>query len=209
MTFPTSRPRRKARDEVTFRLDEGDDVRRDPESGSRERRVPRSFALSIPSSSVSAPPIRQRTNDSPPALTLKWSRDATASSPTRSAPSGQTRAMTSASASLDHTGTLSPSGPNSGSAATSPATHSPKISTSTACPTAAPGGQVRVGDRPADRVAVAPARDAPDEPSADAHGLRAERHRRGIGQRRDSTAARRLAPRPGARRARRIRPCRA
>ena len=48
------------------------------------------------------------------------------------------------------------------------------------------GGQVRVGDRALDRVAVAAARDPADEPVADAHGLGAERHRARIVERRGS-----------------------
>ena len=44
------------------------------------------------------------------------------------------------------------------------------------------GGQVRVRDRRADRVAVAAARHAADERVADADGLRAERDRAGVGE---------------------------
>ena len=58
--------------------------------------------------------------------------------------------------------TRSPLGSNSGSRATSPATHSPKMSTSTARADLELARQVGVGDRALDRVAVAAARDAPE-----------------------------------------------
>ena len=135
----------------------------------------------MPSSSVSLPPMRS-TNVSPPAATLKlWfvipppsgSTDSTA----RSGPTiRRTRARRSCA-------DAAPAGSNSGSAATSPATHSPKISTSTGCPGShASGGQIGVGDRALDRVAVAAARDAASDGAVDAHGLRAERDGARVGE---------------------------
>ena len=94
-----------------------------PERARRASDASCSTARSIPSSSVSLPPIRS-TNDSPPATTLKlWFVIPPPSGSTESTPSGQTRSTTSASLASSITlESVLRLGSNSGSAATSPAT---------------------------------------------------------------------------------------
>ena len=97
----------------------------------------------------------------------------------------------------------SPAGSKSGSAATSPATHSPKISTSTGWPgSARSAGHVGVRDRALDRVAVAAARHPADELAVDPHRLGAERDRARVVEDEAGEPPLRLAARRAARRGR-------
>ena len=202
-----------------------DEPRHEPALGLDERRRPRdrcraaaaarvaasSTARSIPRRSVSLPATRS-TNDSPSTVDLQVVvRDAAAEDlDTRDvAGPGQTRSTARRRSSLAHARIRSPRGSKSGSSATTPATHSPKISTATSVPTSCSAGQVRVGDRRLDRVAVAAARHAPDELAADAHRLGAERDRSRVGEREAAQAALGLAAPRRAPRGRRSRPCRA
>ena len=153
----------EARDEVALRLDEGDDLRPDPECrrgqrGRRARPGGRSRAARCRCRRSAA-----RTSRRPTATLKLWF--------VIPPPSGSTELDAAGPDPLDdlvdHPRTRSPCGSKSGSAATSPATHSPKISTSTGCPgCACSRGQVGVGDRALDRVAVAAARDAADRLAA-------------------------------------------
>ena len=119
-------------------------------------------------------PAGRRARRRPSTLRL-WFVIPPPSTSTRASRPGQTRSDRLLEA--RHARIRSPRGSKSGSSATTPATHSPKISTATSAPTSCSGGQVRVRDRLLDGVAVAAARDAADERVADAHRLGAERDR--------------------------------
>ena len=97
----------------------------------------------------------------------------------------------------------SPLGSSSGSFATSPSIHSPKISTSTSVPgLGVLGRQVGVGDRAPDGVAVAAGGHAARDLAADPHRLVAERDRARVGEQRGSrasSAGRAPSPRPAPR----------
>ena len=137
-----------------------------------------STVRSMPSRSVSLP-VTRRTNSSPSTSTLRlwFVIPPPRTSNARSRP-GQTRSTAAASSLMP--GSARPAGSKSGSAAISPATHSPKISTSTSRADAVLGRHVCVRDRLLDRVAVAAARHAADELVPDADRLGAERDGAGI-----------------------------
>ena len=178
----------EARDEVALRLEERDHLRPDPERGRGERGLVLDVAVDPEQPGVlAADPQHERLAAGAhlevvvrdPAAERLDRLDAAGPDPLDDL--------------VDHARMRSPAGSKSGSAATSPATHSPKISTSTGCPGCrALRGQVGVGDRALDRVAVAAARDAADRGSLDANRLRAERDRARVGEHEAAEAALRL-----------------
>ena len=97
-------------------------------------------------------------------------------------------------------GSARPSGRRAARSATTPATHSPKISTATSVPTSCSAGRYAYAIDLLDRVAVPAARHPADELAADAHRLRAERDRARVVERQAAEqalglVARRRAPR--------------
>ena len=121
---------------MTFRLDEREDIRRDAESGGRERRVPLHRSIDPEQLGLCAGDPQDERLAARDDLEVVV-RDATAE-PLH--PVGTVRPDAGDDVCeprvVDHIRIRSPLGSHSGSAATSPAIQSPKISTSTAWPTA-------------------------------------------------------------------------
>ena len=182
----------EARDEVALRLDEGDDLRARSRARAAASEASCSTRRSIPSSSVSLPPIRSDERLAAGRHLEVVVRDPAAEHLDRLDAAGP-HALDDR---VDHDLTRSPPGSNSGSRrdlARDPLAedlHLDRLSR-----LGVRRGQVGVGDRALDRVAVAAARHAPDRRALDSHRLRAERDRARVGEHEAAEPPLRLLPR--------------